>query len=61
MKNYENKYIIRAGVVAAIYFVLTVALKPVSYGVVQFRLSEAMTILPFYMTEAIPGLFWVAY
>lgn len=57
MKNYENKYIIRAGVVAAIYFVLTVALKPVSYGVVQFRLSEAMTILPFYMTEAIPGLF----
>lgn len=53
----KNRYIIQASVIAAIYYVLTVILKPISYGAVQFRLSEAMTILPFYMPEAIPGLF----
>ncbi|QCX32729.1 QueT transporter family protein [Caloramator sp. E03] len=57
MRGNKNGYIIQAGVIAAIYYVLTVVLKPISYGAVQFRLSEAMTILPFYMPEAIPGLF----
>lgn len=32
-------------------------LAPISYGPVQFRVSEALTLLPFYMPEAIPGLF----
>lgn len=50
-------YIIKAGIIAAIYFVLTVVFEPISYGAVQFRLSEAMTILPLYMPAAVPGLF----
>lgn len=57
MKRNENRYMIEAGVIAAIYCVLTIVLKPISYGAVQFRLSEAMTILPFYMPAAVPGLF----
>ena len=36
---------------------MTIALAPISYGPLQFRVSEALTLLPFYMTEAIPGLF----
>ena len=32
-------------------------LAPISYGPVQLRVSEALTLLPFYMPEAIPGLF----
>ena len=43
--------------IAAIYSALTILLAPISYGTVQFRVSEALTLLPFYMPESIPGLF----
>lgn len=43
--------------VAALYSGLTFALIPISYGPVQFRVAEALTLLPFCMPEAIPGLF----
>lgn len=43
--------------IAAIYSALTISLAPISYGPVQFRVSEALTLLPFYMPESIPGLF----
>lgn len=46
----------RAAVVAALYVVLTVAFQPLSYGAVQIRFSEALTILPLFMPEAIVGL-----
>lgn len=45
------------GVLAAVYTVLTVALAPISYGFIQFRISEAMTILPYLTPLAIPALF----
>ena len=43
--------------IAAVYAVLTYLLAPISYGAVQFRVAEAMTLLPILMPEAIPGLF----
>ena len=43
--------------IAAMYAVLTIILAPISYGPVQFRIAEALTILPFFTTSAIPGLF----
>ena len=43
--------------IAALYAGLTMALAPISFGVVQFRVSEALTLLPFLMPEAVPGLF----
>lgn len=49
-------YLIRCAAVAALYFCLTVVLAPISYGVVQFRLSEALTLLPFLYPEATVGL-----
>ena len=45
------------GMIAALYAGVTVALAPISYGVLQFRLAEALTLLPFYIPAAIPGLF----
>jgi uncharacterized membrane protein len=43
--------------IAAVYAVLTYLLAPISYGAVQFRVAEAMTLLPILIPEAIPGLF----
>lgn len=53
----KAKKIAAGALIAAVYTVLTVSLAPISYGPVQFRVSEALTLLPFYMPEAIPGLF----
>lgn len=43
--------------IAAVYAALTISLAPISYGPLQLRVSEALTLLPFYMPEAVPGLF----
>ncbi len=43
--------------VAAVYAVLTYVLAPISYGPVQFRVAEALTLLPILIPQAIPGLF----
>ena len=39
------------------YAELTLVLAPISYGPVQFRISEALTLLPYFIPEAVPGLF----
>lgn len=46
-----------AGVVAAAYAGLTAALAPISFAVIQFRLSEALCILPFFVPCTCWGLF----
>ncbi|NLY68181.1 MAG: QueT transporter family protein [Clostridiales bacterium] len=51
------KFISRAALVGAIYAVLTLVLYPMSFGSVQFRFSEALTLLPMILPEAVPGLF----
>lgn len=47
----------RAAMIGAIYAVLTIALAPISYGVIQVRVAEALTVLPYFTAAAIPGLF----
>lgn len=49
-------FITRSALVAAIYFALATALRPVSFGPVQFRLSEALVLLPVFMPESIIGV-----
>ncbi len=51
------RFLAEAGIVAALYFVLTIAVAPISYGQIQIRISEALCVLPFFMPAAIPGLF----
>ena len=52
------KYIITAALIAAIYAALTYfgAFFGLSYGPIQVRFSEALTILPIFTPAAIPGL-----
>ena len=46
-----------AAVVGAAYAALTMALAPISYGTVQFRISEVLCILPYFMPFTSWGLF----
>lgn len=50
-------FIAQAAMIAAIYVVITLIFAPFSYGEVQVRISEALTILPVFTPAAIPGLF----
>ena len=45
-----------AGLIAALYTAATLILPIPQYMGVQFRVAEAMTVLPFLFPEAIPGL-----
>ncbi len=55
MRKFSVKDLAYGAVVAAVYTVLTVAL-PFQYGEVQYRVAEAMTVLPFLFPWATPGL-----
>lgn len=59
MKKTSNKtyQMVYAAVIAAIYVVLTCLFAPISFGPVQFRISEALCVLPYFTPAAIPGLF----
>ena len=57
MFKIKFKSIVKGALIVALYSALTILLAPISYGPIQFRISEALTLLPFYMPEAIPGLF----
>ena len=62
MRNKKVLFITQGAVIAAIYVVLTylVNLLGLANGVIQVRLSEALTILPVFTPAAIPGVF-IAY
>ena len=55
MKN-NTKRIVVIAMVAAVYAVVTIGLAPISYGVFQFRISEALTLLTFFNPIFVPGL-----
>ena len=60
MKNNQSGkvlFIAQAAMIAAIYVVLTLIGASFSYGEVQVRISEALTILPAFTPAAIPGVF----
>ena len=46
----------RDALIAALYTALTLLLAPISYGQIQIRLSECLTLLPVLLPEAIPAL-----
>lgn len=50
------KKLIITAAIAAIYVVLTIVFAPISYGPIQLRISEGLTVLPFITPLAIPGL-----
>jgi len=46
-----------AGVIAALYAALTIALSSIAYGPIQFRIAEALCILPFFFPFSVWGIF----
>lgn len=57
MKKITTGTITRMALLAAVYFALTFFLAPISFGPFQLRVSEALTVLPFFFPEAYLGLF----
>jgi len=57
MKNSKVVIITQAAMIAAIYIVLVYVFDSISFGPIQFRIAECLTILPFFTVSAIPGLF----
>ena len=56
LKPQNTRALARGAIIAALYTALTVLLAPLSYGEVQIRFSEAFTLLPILMPEAVPAL-----
>ena len=52
----NTKKLVTTALVAALYATVTLALGFISYGSIQFRLSEVMTLLPLISKEYILGL-----
>src|SRR5690554_7026420 len=56
MRNSKVTFITEAAVIAAIYTLLVILFAPISYGPIQTRVAEALTILPYFTPAAIPGV-----
>ena len=56
MKHSSLHRLTVAGMIAALYAALTLILPFASFGTVQIRFSELLTILPVFTADAIPGL-----
>ena len=56
MKNNTTKRLVRTAIIAALYAVITLVLAPISYGNIQFRVSEIMVLLAFFDPFYIGGL-----
>ena len=57
MRNKKVQFLTHAAMIAAIYVVLTLVFQAISFGEIQVRIAEALTILPVFTPAAIPGLF----
>ena len=56
-KFFTTRRISHGAIIAAVYVVLCIIFQPISYGPIQFRIAEALTIMPLFTPAAIPGLF----
>lgn len=57
MENRKILPLTQAAMIAAVYVVLTYVFSAFSFGQVQIRIAEALTILPVFTPAAVPGLF----
>lgn len=54
MKMKKTTFITQGAVIAAIYVVLVFVFDYWSFGPIQFRVAEALTILPVFTPAAVP-------
>ena len=58
MQNKKSTlWLTQGAIIAAMYVALTIVFVPISYGAIQLRIAEVLTILPMFTSSAIPGLF----
>lgn len=57
MKENKTRDLVFAALIAAIYVVLTMVFRPISFGPIQFRIAEALCMLPYFTPAAVPGVF----
>jgi len=55
--RFTTRQITQSAIIAALYLVITIAFAPISYSMVQFRISESLMLLAAITPSAIPGLF----
>lgn len=55
-ETFSAKKIARAGIIASLYALTSILLPFLSYGQIQVRISEALTLLPLFYGEAVVGL-----
>ena len=56
MKETKLRALVATALIGAMYTALTLALAPVSFGALQCRVSEALTLLPVYSPVAVWGV-----
>ena len=56
MKKISPTDLSRCSMMAALYAAVSIVLLPISFGAVQVRLSEALTILPVYTPLGVWGV-----
>ena len=56
MREKKVTFLTQAAMIAAIYVVLTFVFAPISFGEVQIRISEMLTVLPVFTPAAIPEI-----
>ena len=57
--KFNIRQIAKIAVIAALYAVITIILAPISYGAIQVRVSEALTLLPFFMGSPVAVGLWI--
>ncbi len=56
MKKDPIQYLCQEAAIAAIYTALSLIFAPISFGPIQCRISEMLTVLPAFTAAAVPGL-----
>lgn len=56
MRDKKILFITQAAIIAAIYVVLVYVFNPISFGPIQVRIAEALTVLPYFTPAAVPGV-----
>lgn len=57
MRKITTRQLTVCGILAALYAVVTIATSSFAYGPIQFRLADALCVLPFFAPYTTPGLF----
>ena len=56
MQGKKTRLMTEYALIAAVYVALLLLFKPISFGAIQFRIAEALCVLPFFSLSAVPGL-----